>query len=269
MRRASEYAGRVKRFFTKLKRERGKASLVSTEDATRWMLLGILSNYASESRAEAALDRLMSEMVDYNDLRVTPVADIVEIVGVDYPKCRRAAEQISQVLNSLFNRTHDLDLSFLRSLSKKSARSFLASLDGLEPHAEAFFAKRFLNIHAVPLDANMLLCLRRDACLPDDAESREAHKLVAGAISERDGLRFYALFKRYAAAHTSRRPARKVAASAAKKAGAAATGRSVVKKKATKPVRKESAKKKTGAAVSRASKSKKASKPRRAPARHR
>ena len=199
-----------------------------------------------------------------NDLRVTPMADRGEAVGVDYPKCLPAAEQLSQVLNSLFNRTHDLDLSFLKSLSKKSALSFLASLDGLVPHAEAFFAKRFLNIHAVPLDENMLLCLRRDECLPEDAQSKEAHKLVASAISERDGLRFYALFKRYAAAHASRRPARKAVASAGKKAA-----RAGVKKKTTKPVRKKPARKKAGAAGSRASKSKKASKPRRAPARHR
>lgn len=226
MRKSAEYAGRLRKLFHRLRRGGGKASLATVEDATETLLLGILSNYASEKKAAAALDKLLAETVDLNDLRVTPVADMVVCIGVDYPHCRIAAEEISRVLTAIFNRTHDLDLNFLATFSKKAASSFLDSLDGLSPHAKAFFMQQFLNAHAIPLDMNMHAYLIRNACLAEDTSVADAQRFLGNVIRERDRSSFYALLKRSAAAHAPRKAAeagKRPAKPAAKKPTASKT----------------------------------------------
>ncbi|MFQ5412667.1 MAG: hypothetical protein ACE5EC_10230, partial [Phycisphaerae bacterium] len=180
MRNAAEYTRRVKRLFTRMKKDGSRTSLATVDDSMRALLLGIFSNYTTEQRAASALDKLLDGMVDLIELRVTPVAEVVECVGADHPQCRVAAEEIIQVLNSLFNTTHELDLSFLKSLGKKHAASFLDSLDGLQPHSRAFFKQRYLNIHTVPLDANMHAYLEKNECIAGDTDVEKAQKFIAG-----------------------------------------------------------------------------------------
>ena len=205
MKHAATYARRVKKLITQMKKDGGMAGLAKAEDALHVLLLGVFSNFTTEHRAWSASQRLLGAMVDVNELRVTPVAEIVETVGVDFPRCRTAAEEIVQVLTSVFNQNHDLDLTFLKTLSKRASTSFLDGLDGLSPCANAFFRKRFLNAHAIPLDQNMHKYLRKSGCLTESADVAEAQKFLVGAIKERDGLSFYAMLKRYAATHSPRK----------------------------------------------------------------
>jgi endonuclease III len=180
------------------------------------LLRGILGTFASESRAEAALGKLHAAVVDLNELRVTPIAEIVGIIGVDYPHCRRAAEEISRGLQSVFYHLHGLDLSFLKASSRKAAEAFLNSLDGVGPHARATVIMRCLQGHAVPLDVHMHDYLRRNAYIPEGASVEDAQKRLTRAIRECDAGSFYVLLKRYAGARAPRKPeARKVPASGA------------------------------------------------------
>ncbi len=231
MKNAAEYSRRVKRLYTKIKKEGSMTSLATVDDSMRALLLGVFSNYTSEQRATSALDKLLGSMVDLNELRVTPVSEIIESVGVDLPYCRIAAEEISQVLSSLFNTIHELDLSFLKSLGKKASASFLDSLDGLHPHTKAFFKQRYLNVHTVPLDANMHSYLERNEYITSGTDVERAQKFITSVIKDRDGEKFYALLKRYAAAHAPRKPAKKTKTTKPKTKVASKTQRAV--KKAT------------------------------------
>ncbi len=246
MKNAPLYTRRTKKLFAQLKRESAKpaaapAEPVDTADATRVLLLGVFCNHGPESKATAALDKLMAAMVDLNDLRVTPVSEIVEIAGVGFPHCRRAAEEVSQVLASIFNRIHDLDLSFLRGLGKKSAAAFINSLDGLSGHASAFFKQRHLGMHLIPLDVNMFAYLIKGEFIAERTAVAEAQRFCAGLVKDRDGPGFYSLFKRYAATHSPPKIAKKKTAK-----------KKVAKKKATKKkvAKKKVAKKKVAAKAS-------------------
>lgn len=201
MKNASVYASRVRKLFTRIKKEGAKAQLATPDDPVKIMLLAVFCNYSTEQRAAAAVEKLIGEMVDVNELRVTPIADIVRCVGVQFPKCRTAAEEVSQVLNSIFNRTHDLELAFLKSFSGKAAHTFLNSLDGLSPHTKGFFGQRYLSDRMIPLDQKMYLYLRKSQCIAENADVEEAQRFVSGVIKERDTLNFYTLLKRYAATH--------------------------------------------------------------------
>ncbi len=203
-----DYVRQTQRLLKRLKKEGGTVQLQPTDDPMDQLLRGVLSTYASDSRAEVALTKLRDAMIDLNELRVTPIAEIVETIGADYPMCRAAAAEISLGLNSVFNRIHHLDLTFLKTLSRKHADVFLSSLDGVGPHAKATVIQRCLKAHVVPVDVHMYAFLQKNGCLSPGATVEDAQRVLARRIRERDGFTFYALLKRHAAAHARRRPVR-------------------------------------------------------------
>jgi endonuclease III len=219
MKQVTLYTRRIKQLFSKLKKAGEKAHFVEVGEPMRCLLLSILSNYASESRAASAVSRIESAVVDSNELRVTPIAEIVEMIGADYPNCRAAGEEVSRVLQAIFNRLHHLDIEFLRSGSKKSAETFLNSLDGMEPHTRAMMVARCVNSHAIPLDVHMHAFLCKSDYLPEDTTVDDAQRFVANRIKDRDGMTFYSLLKRFAATHAPRKIGERASRGASKAAG--------------------------------------------------
>jgi hypothetical protein len=204
MKNAAEFSRRIRQLYNKVRKDAGRQVIDPPENPTHIMLLGVLANYTTESRAAIGLDRILTGTVDLNDLRVTPVADIVTLLGADFPRARPAAEEVISVLNAIFNHTHDLDLSFLGSMAKKAAAQFLAGLDGAGPHAIAYFRRQYLEEHVVPLDDNMRACMVRLNCLPETATHDEVARFLANVIKEREAPAFYAGLKKYAASHAPR-----------------------------------------------------------------
>lgn len=222
MKNAQEYVRKIKQLNTKLKKDGSKANIENVDDSTQILVMGILSNYAAELRAAAAMRKLMETMVDMNDLRVSAVADLVPIIGVDYPKARQAAMEITQVFSSIFNSQHHLDVSFLKGQSKKAVNAFLQGLDGLSPHTAAFFRNRYLGHSDVPLDENMYAYLVKTGCIPEDVSHEEGQKFVSDQFKDREAANFYAMFKKFAAAHAPRKSSKKpelVGAGAARSKG--------------------------------------------------
>lgn len=207
MKNAALYARKIKRLFATLKRDRTSPATVPVEDPLEQFMRGVLSRTASESRAAAALSRLRSAAVDLNDLRVTPVSEMVVIIGVDYPHSRSVADALSRVLQAIFYRRHDLDLGFLMSGGRRPAELFLNDLDGGDPHATATVILGSLGGHAIPVDDNMLAFLQRGQYVAERASRAEIQGFLERQIKAKDGPTFYALLKRYAATHTARPPA--------------------------------------------------------------
>lgn len=205
MKKSAQYMKQIKQLASTLKKEKGKGGLSPLDDPMRALLLGILSTYASETRAEAALARLMTAVVDLNEVRVTSVAELVGYLGADFPSVRPAAEEISRALSAVFNRTHRVDLEHLKDSPRKTTEAFLEALDGVGAHAKAMVVMRSLGGHAVPVDEHMLFFLQRSGCVPEGATAEEAQKLLAAQISERDAGWLYSALKRHAAAHTPRK----------------------------------------------------------------
>lgn len=260
MKKAAEYQKKLKQLFNKLKKQSDKVAPAELDEPMHLLLFSILSNYSSEARAAAAVSKLMAAIVDYNELRVTPVAEIVEIIGKDYPHCRLAGEEIRDALHGIFNHLHDLDLQFLKVGPKRQAESFLGSLEPISPHARAMMTWRCLGSRVVPLDSNMYAYLVKNEFLPDEVDVDEAQKFLSSKFKDREGEAFYLMLKRYASTHAPRKTsvaARRAAAAQQPVAAALApepaakparpTKQRVAKRTAAtaKPKRKTTSKKKT------------------------
>ena len=170
-----------------------------------------------------------------NDLRVTPVAELVQIIGVNYPQARPIAEEISTVLTSIYNQVHEVDLGFLKALGKKAAASVLDSLDGLSQHANAFFTLRHLGSSAVALDENAFEYLLKTGHLPEGTSIEDAHKFLRTHIKESDAATLSAALKLHARSPAGKKEMRGAGADArkAKTTRAAKPARTTKKKKTT------------------------------------
>lgn len=207
MKKSEHYAKQIKQLLSKLRQERVKTTPPAAENPMDELLHGILSTYASETKADAALGRLKTGVVDLNEMRVSSVAELVGILGPEYPFARPAAQEIVAALHAIFNRTHSLDLSFLKTSSIKTAEGFLGGLDGLGLHARSWVLLRCLGARVMPIDQNMLTFLQRSGCIAEDATIEEAQKLLTAQVSERELLTMYLTFKRHAASHSPRKAA--------------------------------------------------------------
>lgn len=205
MKNAAEHLQRIRRLFNQVKKEGGATALPAVEEPVEALLRGVLGDYAADARAASALSRLRTAVVDLNELRVTPVSEIVEIIGADYPFCRKAATDLSAALNAVYNRLHHLDLSFLKKSARRSAEAFLHSLETVNAHARATVILRCLKGHAVPVDAAMYQLLRRGGCVETDATVDQVQKFLASNLRPSEAASFYVLVKRYAAAHAPRK----------------------------------------------------------------
>ncbi len=205
MKNTAEHLQRLRRLFNQVKKEGGSTALSTVDEPMEALLRGVLADYAADARAASALSRLRTAVVDLNELRVTPVSEMVEIIGADYPLCRKAVSDLSAALNAVYNRLHHLDLSFLKKIALRSAESFLNALETINAHARATVLLRCLNGHAVPVDAAMVQLLRRSGCVEPDSTVDQAQKFLASHLRESEAAPFYVLMKRYAAAHAPRK----------------------------------------------------------------
>src|SRR5438477_486827 len=106
MKNATEVARRVRRLLNQAKPQGDKAPDPPTDDVTDHLLLAVLMRYAGDSAASAALRRLRERTVDLNELRVTPVAELIDLLGPTFPQSKSAAESLVRVLGAVFNRCH-------------------------------------------------------------------------------------------------------------------------------------------------------------------
>lgn len=205
MKNVAEHLQRIRKLFNQVKKEGGPTALPPVEEPMEALLRGVLGDYSADARAGSALSRLRTAVVDLNELRVTPVSEMVEIIGVDYPLVRKAATEMSTALNAVYNKLHHLDLSFLKKIARRSAETFIHSLESVNAHARATVILRCLKGHTVPVDAAMYQLLRRTGCIESDATVDQAQKFLAAHLRESEAVPFYVLVKRYAAAHAPRK----------------------------------------------------------------
>ncbi len=152
---------------------------------------------ASLSRARTAFEALARGMVDYNELRVSLVEEIVGLIGADYPMAGERALRLRSGLSGIFAREHAVSLASLRDQAKRDARGYLASLSGVPAFVAARVALVGFGTHALPADTRTVAVLASLGILPADLDPERAagsleHALRAGeAWSAHIGLELW------------------------------------------------------------------------------
>jgi endonuclease-3 len=116
-----------------------------------------LENSSFES-ADEAFARLQANYFDWNEVRVTTVKELAEVMHM-LSSPLEAAERLKQLLQSVFEATYSFELETLKKQNLGQAIQRLQKLKGASPFAVAYVVQNSLGGHAIPLDRGAMQVL--------------------------------------------------------------------------------------------------------------
>ena len=203
------------------------------------LVIAFLEWNASRRAAETACQRLMSKMVDINELRVSHPHEVTALLGPRYPQVEERTERMLEALQEIFKREQAVTLDMLATRSKKEVRAYLDSLPGVPPYVAAQVTLVCFEGHAVPVDDHLAELLRGGEVVEPEATVEQIESFLERQVRAEKAPEAHAVLRAWVDAG-----ARRVSANSkvVKKAGSSRSGsrttkRSTRKKKATKSVR--------------------------------
>jgi endonuclease III len=195
MKNSRQYADRVQKLYRRLKRDRPKVQQAYYEEPAESLVCGIISEHAAETTSQSVSKRFAEYYVDLNDLRVSRVEEIVDVLGEDTPATRDAAARLARVLMGVFNQYHKVSLLALRKIGKRPARQVLEKLDGITDFAVDYCMLTSLQAHAIPLTEKMIEYLKSNELAAPQADAQEIQGFLTRQIAAKDAYEFYALLR--------------------------------------------------------------------------
>jgi hypothetical protein len=108
--------------------------------------------------AEKACARLRESAFDLNEIRVTTVAELAEILH-DLPDPAHAALSLRRVLQSVFESTYNFSLDHAKKHSLAHGLKVLEGMHGVPPFVVAHVVSTALDGHMIPLDKGAVAAL--------------------------------------------------------------------------------------------------------------
>jgi endonuclease III len=218
MKNAAEYRKKIRELIKGAKA--AAATPDDAADAVTVLLRSVLEADAPGKRAEKAMAAIREEFVDANELRVALPREVADCIGKDYPDARRKAEEIKEVLGSLFKEVGEVRLDFLAELPRRELRRRLREL-GMSPYAAACVAMFCFDVPAIPVDRLLAGCLEINGYVAPGSTVREVQSFLQRTIPQKQSRAAHAFFRRYVRKH-GRSFRRKLAAEARDRAKAEA-----------------------------------------------
>lgn len=198
MKDSSEYAPRLKKLYNRLKRENGSSAKMEELEPVDALIMACLTETAPETKSRTALNRLRQSYVDFNELRVSRSAEIVEILGKTFPEAEKVAQKIIAVLGEVYERRDSLDLSDLPQGSKREAKAFLESLKTTTPYISARVMLQSIGGHAFPVHRQMMDMLLKEEVVNPNADMAEVQGFLERQISASQIQPTYAVLRKHA-----------------------------------------------------------------------
>lgn len=163
------------------------------EDAdpvVREVVYSLLLWETSSSNARTAFRKMTEVFLDLNHLRVAMPDEIAAGLGDRYPKALERAARLRAVLFDIFKRENGLQMTRVASASKRDARTYLDSLEGMPPFAAARVAAVSMGVHAFAVDDRLLKLLMAEKVVESSLSAAEAGRWLEHhvPVAESDGL---------------------------------------------------------------------------------
>lgn len=135
---------------------------------------------ANSHRAFASLKQRFPTWEAARRARVTSIEAAIRSGGL----AKQKSVRIKQLLNEIYERRGDLDLSFLHSAPLEEAVAFLSSFKGVGPKTVACTLLFACNRPVFPIDTHIFRIARRLALIPERCSDEQAHRLMTAMIPE-------------------------------------------------------------------------------------
>ncbi|MBC8469298.1 MAG: hypothetical protein H8D56_07480 [Planctomycetes bacterium] len=217
MKNSKDYSKKIQKLQGSLSRKYPKVQNVTHDDPTDAIVYAIICSSLDDKTTGSAIKRFSEYFIDLNDLRVSRIEEIVEMLGADTPVTREVALTITTVLRAIFNEYHKVSLEGLKKAGKRPARQALEKMEGTNRFIVDYCMLTSLQGHAVPLTEEMIAYLKNKGLVYPDATEQEIGGFLAKQISAKKGYEFYTLLRRESEAFSSKKKKINKTASAKKK----------------------------------------------------
>ncbi|MEX0885972.1 MAG: hypothetical protein WD009_05990 [Phycisphaeraceae bacterium] len=119
---------------------------------------------------ETALGKLMHASVDVNELRVTLEAELVDVIGENYPLAHERIARMHEALNEVYRREYDVRMNSIITATKKEQRTYLDTLPGVPPYVAAEVMLVAFGGHAMPIDRKLVTLLASEGVVRSGAD---------------------------------------------------------------------------------------------------
>jgi len=196
MKNSKEYATRLQKLYRGLKRVHPKTEKVTHDDPIEALIYGIIGEYTSDSATLKAVKGFQGVFVDWNDLRVSRVEEIVEVLQEDTAATRAAAFALITALRAIFDEYHALSLQLLKKMGKRPAKQAIETLDGVGHFVVSYCMLTSLQGHAIPLTETMADYLKQNEIVDPDADASDIEGFLTRQVAAKNAYEFYSLLRR-------------------------------------------------------------------------
>jgi len=157
------------------------AEVVEETNLLEASILGILLDYAPESRARDALNRIRNGFVDWNEVRVSTGREIAEQAA--YKRITAAAgRQIARLLRKLYDDRSELALDFLRGQRQDQIAKYLTGVLELTPNQAAWVFLNGFGKPAIYMTPGVLRVAQRVGLVREEWPEERARKSLERTI---------------------------------------------------------------------------------------
>jgi endonuclease III len=176
-----------RRYKPKAERDPGRLTVLKA------VVYGICHEDTTREQANQALSRFEDEFFDWNEVRVSSVEEIQEVLA-GIPNAEERAQRIRRFLRQLFNRTYGFSLD---ALAKKPLKEALKVLHTYEAFTSDFVTatvvQQALGGHAIPIDDATRRALERLGL--SEASVPALRSVLERAIPKNRGVEFLDLLE--------------------------------------------------------------------------
>ncbi len=195
MKDSKEYSKKVGKLYRLMKANRSKIKKVTYDSVADALVYAIVSENMSDSSAEGAIKRFEDYFVDLNDLRVSRIEEIIEVLGEDTPVTRDTASRLNRTLKAVFDEHNSVNLESLKKMGKRPAKQALEAIDGSSQFVVNYCMLTSLQGHAIPLTKQMIEYLRNNELVHPEADEQVIEGFLTKRISSADAYEFYVLLR--------------------------------------------------------------------------
>lgn len=162
--------------------------LPGADDPISVIVLSFLMWDTSTRKAVTAYNRLMTQVVDFNDLRVCMPYEIEELIGVRYPAVQERCQRLRAVLHDIYEREHAVSLAPVATMGKRDIKKYVESLEGIVPYVSSRLMLMCYETHAIPVDEQLRECLIAVKASDASADIAEISGWLVRQVRAGDGI---------------------------------------------------------------------------------
>jgi len=153
---------------------------------------------ARQEAADEAFAKLKELYFDWNEVRVTTIAELSEVM-TGIPDAPAAAQRLKKALQSVFETVYDWTLEHLTKQNIGKSEKDLEKIQGITPFVQAYVIQHGLGGHAIPVNSGAIEVLYAIGVISDAEADKHQVPGMERAIPKNKGEEFGSLLQQIGA----------------------------------------------------------------------